>query len=224
MPRSAVCRGIPRHLSPSSCGEAGRALRRSPHSAVRSDRESASAAPQRLARGRASTQNRRALRCRDGHHQTDLRAGVRRVRLAGRARRPRLVGASERRAGGDHRRPPRPRHGRRDRTAIHWVGADGAERRVTFGELARQSARVGNRLRRLGVNQGDRVATVLPRIPEAMPAIVGALRAGAILVPVFTGFAPEAVGLPAAAQRRQGRLRGGRVLAIWCRRSRACRW
>ena len=80
------------------------------------------------------------------------------------------------------------------RTAIHWIGADGAERRVTFGELARQSARVGNRLRRLGVNPGDRVATVLPRIPQAMPAIIGVLRAGAILVPMFTGFAPEAVG------------------------------
>src|SRR5262245_29948678 len=81
-----------------------------------------------------------------------------------------------------------------DRTAIHWLGADGAERRVTFGELARQSARIGNRLRRLGVQPGDRVAIVLPRVPQAMPAIVGALRAGAVLVPVFTGFAPEAVG------------------------------
>jgi acetyl-CoA synthetase len=87
------------------------------------------------------------------------------------------------------------RHARADadRTAIHWLGADGAERRVSFGELARQSARIGNRLRRLGVQPGDRVATVLPRIPQAMPAIVGVLRAGAVLVPVFTGFAPEAV-------------------------------
>lgn len=79
------------------------------------------------------------------------------------------------------------------RTAIHWVGADGTQRRITFGELARQSARFGNLLRRLGVRNGDRVATVLPRIPEAMPAIIGAFRAGAILVPMFTGFAPEAV-------------------------------
>ena len=82
---------------------------------------------------------------------------------------------------------------RAERTAIHWVGADGSERRITFGELARQSARFGNRLRRLGVKPGDRVATVLPRIPQAMPAMIGALRAGAILVPMFTGFAPEAI-------------------------------
>ena len=80
-----------------------------------------------------------------------------------------------------------------DRMAIQWVGADGSERRITFGELSRQSARFGNLLRRLGVRKGDRVATVLPRIPETMPAIVGALRAGAILVPVFTGFASDAV-------------------------------
>jgi acetyl-CoA synthetase len=82
---------------------------------------------------------------------------------------------------------------RGDRTAILWVGADGSERRVTFRDLARQSARVGNRLRRIGVRPGDRVATILPRIPQAMPATVGALRAGAILVPVFTGFGADAV-------------------------------
>jgi acetyl-CoA synthetase len=85
------------------------------------------------------------------------------------------------------------RSARTDRTAIHWVGTDGNEKRITFGELSKQSARFGNRLRRLGVRPGDRVATVLPRIPEGMPAMIGALRAGAVVVPMFTGFAPEAI-------------------------------
>jgi acetyl-CoA synthetase len=80
-----------------------------------------------------------------------------------------------------------------DRTAIRWIGASGSERCITFGELSRQSARFGNLLRRIGIREGDRVATVLPRIPAALPVIIGAWRAGAILVPVFTGFAPEAV-------------------------------
>jgi acetyl-CoA synthetase len=47
-------------------------------------------------------------------------------------------------------------------------------------------------LARLGVVKGDRVAIILPRIPEVVPTIVGAFRAGAIIVPVFTGLGPDA--------------------------------
>jgi acetyl-CoA synthetase len=80
-----------------------------------------------------------------------------------------------------------------DRLATLWVGSDGTEQRMTFAELSRRSAQFGNLFRRLGVRKGDRIATILPRIPEAMPALIGAFRVGAILVPVFTGFACDAV-------------------------------
>ncbi len=92
------------------------------------------------------------------------------------------------------------------------------ERRITFGELSRQSARFGNLLRRLGVRAGDRVATVLPRIPEAMPAIIGALprrrHPGADLHRLRAGRGR----LSACAQRRQGGLRRRPLSRIWCRR------
>jgi acetyl-CoA synthetase len=80
-----------------------------------------------------------------------------------------------------------------DRTAIVWVGADGSERRITFRQLALESARFANLLRRIGVAKGDRVAILLPRIPEVVPAMVGAFRVGAIIVPIFTGFGRDAV-------------------------------
>jgi len=83
--------------------------------------------------------------------------------------------------------------GKSDRTAIVWVGKDGTERRVTFGQLASESARFANVLRHVGVVKGDRVAIVLPRIPEVLPVMVGAFRAGAVIVPIFTGFGPDAV-------------------------------
>jgi acetyl-CoA synthetase len=83
--------------------------------------------------------------------------------------------------------------GKADATAILWVGADGTERRITFAELAAESARFSNLLARIGVAGGDRLAIVLPRIPEVMFAIIGAFRAGAIIVPIFTGFGPDAV-------------------------------
>lgn len=76
------------------------------------------------------------------------------------------------------------RSGKSDRSAIVWVGKDGTERRVTFGQLASESARFANVLRHVGVVKGDRVAIVLPRIPEIMPVMVGAFRAGAVMVPI----------------------------------------
>ena len=83
--------------------------------------------------------------------------------------------------------------GRGRRTAIHWIGADGTERRMSFAGLAAESRRVANLLRRHGLEAGDRVAGILPRVPETIAIIIGCLRAGAIYVPVFGGFARDAV-------------------------------
>jgi len=80
-----------------------------------------------------------------------------------------------------------------ERTAILWVGNDGAERRLSFRDLSAQSMRVGNLLRRIGIRKGDRVATILPRIPETLPVILGTLRIGAVFVPIFSGFGADAV-------------------------------
>jgi len=85
------------------------------------------------------------------------------------------------------------KNGMADRAAIVWIGADGAERHITFGEIASESAQFANMLLRLGVAKGDRVAIVLPRIPEVIPVMIGAFRAGAIIVPIFTGFGADAV-------------------------------
>jgi len=44
------------------------------------------------------------------------------------------------------------------------------------------------------VQKGDRVAGVLPRVPETVAIMIGTWKAGAIYVPIFTGFAAEAIG------------------------------
>jgi acetyl-CoA synthetase len=79
------------------------------------------------------------------------------------------------------------------RTALIWIGKTGAERRVSFRELSEQSARFANLLTRLGVGKGDRVAALMPRVPETLSVILGALKTGAIYVPIFAGFGPDAV-------------------------------
>ena len=86
------------------------------------------------------------------------------------------------------------RHAGTDRTALIAIDRDGSERRLSYRELSEASNRFANLLRREGVVAGDRVAGLMPRGPEVLIAILGALKIGAIYVPIFTGFGPDAVG------------------------------
>jgi len=83
--------------------------------------------------------------------------------------------------------------GNGERVAIHWIGADGEERLISFAELSEESKRVASLIRRLGIAKGDRVAGLLPRVPQTLAIIIGCIRAGAIYVPIFGGFSAEAV-------------------------------
>src|SRR5438093_7823070 len=85
------------------------------------------------------------------------------------------------------------RHAATGRRALSWFGKHGSRREYTFGELSRLSNRCANLLRALGVQQGDRVAGFLPRVPETLVAMLGAWKAGAIYVPIFTGFGADAI-------------------------------
>ena len=65
--------------------------------------------------------------------------------------------------------------------------------RTPLAELSRLSNRFANLLQSLGVDRGDRVAGYLPRVPETLVVMLGAWKAGAIYVPIFTGFGPDAI-------------------------------
>ena len=85
------------------------------------------------------------------------------------------------------------RHASSGRVALIAVGRDGRERRYSFAELSEASSRFANLLTRLGVKPGDRVAGLMPRGAEVLVTILGTLKAGAIYVPVFTGFGSDAI-------------------------------
>ena len=55
--------------------------------------------------------------------------------------------------------------------------------RLTYSELYKNCVALSVSLRKLGINQGDKVATVLPNSPEMITTYYGALMAGATLVP-----------------------------------------
>lgn len=58
------------------------------------------------------------------------------------------------------------------------------ERVVTYAELDEYSARAAALLRSEGVEPGDRVALMLPNVPEFVVLYYGILRAGAVVVPM----------------------------------------
>ncbi len=80
------------------------------------------------------------------------------------------------------------------RLALRYEDADGHEEQLTYRELADLSARFASRLAAAGVGRGDRVATLLPKCPELLIAAVGLWRLGAVHVPLFTAFGPDAIG------------------------------
>ena len=70
---------------------------------------------------------------------------------------------------------------RRDAHAalVSWT-EEGPGRRVTYAELAQDVARAAAAMQRCGVQVGDRVAGVLPNIPEAVVAMLAASSLGAV--------------------------------------------
>lgn len=79
------------------------------------------------------------------------------------------------------------------RPALIFESADGNLQRLSFDDLKRQSNRLANGWRRAGLAVGDRVAILLPQAPETGIAHLAAYKSGAIAVPLFTLFGPEAL-------------------------------
>jgi acetyl-CoA synthetase len=83
--------------------------------------------------------------------------------------------------------------GRGDTVALRWLGRSGERRDVTYAELATTSARFASALVGMGVQRGERVFTLLGRVPELYVTALGTLGAGAVLCPLFAAFGPEPV-------------------------------
>lgn len=85
-----------------------------------------------------------------------------------------------------------------DQVAIVWegepVGAGGPEiRRITYRDLQRETSRLGNALKSLGVRKGDVVTIYMPMVPEAVVAMLACARIGAAHSVIFGGFAAHAI-------------------------------
>lgn len=65
----------------------------------------------------------------------------------------------------------------------HVCNETGAEVKLSFREVAEQSRRAANFLRHCGIQRGDRVLLMLPRVPQWWIAMAALIRLGAVPVP-----------------------------------------
>ena len=70
--------------------------------------------------------------------------------------------------------------------ALFWVSQEREERRYTFQDLKKESDRVAGLLHEHGIEKGDRVFLLLPRIPEWWIAILACIKVGAVYSPAPT--------------------------------------
>ena len=80
-----------------------------------------------------------------------------------------------------------------DKTAVVYEGDAGQRRTLTFAELSAQVQTFAANLAGLGVERGDRIVLFMPVVPEAVVAYLAAAHLGAVVVPTFSGYAPEAL-------------------------------
>ena len=81
----------------------------------------------------------------------------------------------------------------RERPAMVWEDWEGNERRVSFGELQDLSNRFANVLEGAGIEREDRVATLLPSLPETAAVFIGTYKRGAILLSMSVLYGDEGI-------------------------------
>lgn len=70
---------------------------------------------------------------------------------------------------------------------------DGGTERISFDALKARTNRLANTLRAHGIRRGDRVAVLLPQVPETAVAHLAAFKLGAVSVPLFQLFGEQAL-------------------------------
>lgn len=104
--------------------------------------------------------------------------------------------------------------------ALICLAEDGSRRDLDRAALRREVETAMGRLATLGVGPGDRVGLLLPNIAEAAIVMLAVARMGAIVVPLYSGFGPEAIATRLNAARASvlvtcdGFRRQGRDIAV----------
>ncbi|MCL7747826.1 acetate--CoA ligase [Halalkalibacter alkaliphilus] len=82
--------------------------------------------------------------------------------------------------------------GKASKVALYYSDAN-REEQYTFADMKKYSNKAGNVLKGAGVEKGDRVFIFMPRSPELYFSVLGAIKVGAIVGPLFEAFMEGAV-------------------------------
>lgn len=82
-----------------------------------------------------------------------------------------------------------------DRLALRSQKESGETRDLTYAGLLTEVERLAGAMASMGVGRGDAVAVYLPMSQEAVVSLLAVTRLGAIFIPVFSGYAAEAVAM-----------------------------
>jgi acetyl-CoA synthetase len=83
--------------------------------------------------------------------------------------------------------------GRGNKLALRWIGRDGAVRDFTYAALGASVNGFANVLANNGIVKGDRVFSLLGRVPELYFGALGTLKNGSVFSPLFSAFGPEPI-------------------------------
>ena len=83
--------------------------------------------------------------------------------------------------------------GRGDKLALRWIGRDNSIRDFTYAALGAAINRFANVLTQHGIAKGDRVSSLLGRVPELYIGALGTLKNGSVFSPMFSAFGPEPI-------------------------------
>src|SRR5213080_3054831 len=72
---------------------------------------------------------------------------------------------------------------RPDAAALWWVNESSNQQQFTFAQLAELSRRAACGFAKAGVQKGDRVLVILPRVPQWWVGMLGLIRLGAVPIP-----------------------------------------
>lgn len=70
-----------------------------------------------------------------------------------------------------------------EKLALLWENEEGETKQFTYAQLSKASNQLANGLKELGIQKGDKIMIILPRIEQAYISYMAALKIGAIVLP-----------------------------------------